>query len=84
MNAAIASHQNPFPDLFFQRQGQTNNVMLQTPTPSISRNIRHQSPEFVQGRNKNKGEMILSHLLAFLLWVSNEFSASDIFVFPGI
>lgn len=54
-----------FPDLFFQRQGQTNNIMLQTPAPSISQNIGHQSPEFVQDRNKDKGEMILSQPLAF-------------------
>lgn len=82
MNAAVASHQNLFLDL--QRQGQTNNIRLQTPAPSISHNIWYQSPEFVQGRNKDKGEIILSHLLAFLLWDSNECSASDIFVFPGI
>lgn len=65
MNAAIGSYQNLFLDLFFQRQGQTSNIMLQTPAPCISQNIRHQSPVFVQGRNKDKGNRILSHLLAF-------------------
>jgi len=84
IKAEIASHQILFLDSFFQMQGQTNNTMLQMPRLSPSQDVKYKSYEFVEGRSKDKVEMIESHFSEFFLYVSNKCSEFDTYVFPRI